>query len=89
MHHQGSYTEEVTFDLEVDGDTKNSVVMLKGANWTCSLFAALGDDQEFKFGRNFDWEYSPGLLLFTNPLDGYASVSMVDIAYLGFEVSRF
>jgi hypothetical protein len=37
------------------------------------------------FGRNFDWEYSPAVLLFTNPPDGYASVSMVDIAYLGFD----
>jgi len=36
------------------------------------------------YGRNFDWEYSPALLLFTDPPDGYASVSMVDIAYLGF-----
>ena len=54
-------------------------------DWACSLFAALGDEQDFKFGRNFDWEYSPGLLLFTNPANGYASVSMVDIAYLGFE----
>ena len=34
------------------------------------------------YGRNFDWQYSPALLLFTNPPDGYASVSMVDIEYL-------
>jgi len=37
------------------------------------------------YGRNFDWEFSPALLLFTDPPGGYASVSMVDIAYLGFE----
>ena len=36
------------------------------------------------YGRNFDWDYSPALLLYTAPPDGYASVSMVDIAYLGF-----
>jgi hypothetical protein len=56
--------------------------------WACSLFAALGDaDHAFGklYGRNFDWEYSPALLLFTDPSDGYASVSMVDIAYFGFE----
>jgi len=52
--------------------------------WACSLFAALGDAESMLYGRNFDWEYSPALLLFTNPPDGYASVSMVDIAYLGF-----
>jgi hypothetical protein len=50
--------------------------------WACSLFAALGDADNMVYGRNFDWEYSPALLLFTDPPDGYASVSMVDIGYL-------
>jgi hypothetical protein len=50
--------------------------------WGCSLFAALGDAQNLSFGRNFDWLYSPAVLLFTDPPDGYASVTMVDIAYL-------
>jgi hypothetical protein len=50
--------------------------------WACSLFASLGDGEKHLYGRNFDWRYSPGLLLFTDPPDGYASVSMVDIAYL-------
>lgn len=52
--------------------------------WACSLFAALGDADNVFYGRNFDWEYSPAVLLFTDPPDGYASVSMVDIAYFGF-----
>ena len=52
--------------------------------WGCSLFASFGDTQNMYFGRNFDWEYSPAVLLFTDPPGGYASVSMVDIAYLGF-----
>ena len=57
-------------------------------SWACSLFAAMGDPEEMFFGRNFDWEFSPALLLFTDPPDGYASVSMVDIAYLGFGGDR-
>lgn len=56
--------------------------------WACSLFAALGDADNVLYGRNFDWEYSPALLLFTDPPDGYASVSMVDIAYFGFEGAK-
>ena len=52
--------------------------------WGCSLFAALGDPENMLFGRNFDWQYSPALLLFYDPPDGYSSVSMVDITYLGF-----
>jgi len=50
--------------------------------WGCSLFAALGDPGGRLYGRNFDWQYSPAVLLFTDPPNGYASVSMVDIAYL-------
>jgi hypothetical protein len=56
--------------------------------WGCSLFAALGDPGRRLYGRNFDWDFSPALLLFTAPPDGYASVSMVDIAYLGFTGDR-
>lgn len=56
--------------------------------WACSLFAALGKSDNMLYGRNFDWDYSPALLLFTDPPDGYASVTTVDIAYLGFGGSR-
>ncbi len=52
------------------------------AAWACSLFAALGDEDHLLYGRNFDWRYSPAVLLFTDPPGGYAAVSMVDIAYL-------
>lgn len=58
-----------------------------GANplWACSLFAALGDPENRLYGRNFDWRYSPALLLFADrpAAGGYASVAMVDIAYFG------
>ena len=47
--------------------------------WACSLFSTAP-----LFGRNFDWDPDPALLLFTDPPDGYASVSMVDLSYLGF-----
>jgi hypothetical protein len=50
--------------------------------WSCSLFAALGDPSSRLYGRNFDWDYSPAVLLFTDPPGGYASMSMVDIAYV-------
>ena len=53
--------------------------------WGCSLFAALGDEQPMLYGRSFDWAYSPALLLYTDPPDGYASVSVVDLAYLTFD----
>jgi hypothetical protein len=48
----------------------------------CSLFAAVGDTVAPMFGRNFDWEYSPLLILFLEPETGYRSIISVDLAYL-------
>lgn len=48
----------------------------------CSLFLA-GSERSPMFARNFDWDENPALLLFTDPPDGHASVSMVDLSYLG------
>lgn len=51
--------------------------------WGCTCFAGLSPRGDMVFGRNFDWTTQAALLLFTDPADGYASVSMVDITYLG------
>ena len=76
------------YRAEYDSVTYRKVPNLTGliaeSTWGCSLFTVFADSENMYFGRNFDWEFSPGLLLFTYPLDGYASVSMVDIDYLGF-----
>jgi predicted choloylglycine hydrolase len=51
----------------------------------CTSFAALAPQADAVFGRNFDWKHRSSLLLFTEPPNGYASVSMVDLFYLGLE----
>ncbi len=51
----------------------------------CTSFAALSDEGDAVFGRNFDWQHRSSLLLFTDPPGGYASVSMVDLYYYGLE----
>jgi len=50
----------------------------------CTTFAAQMPDGEVLYGRNFDWRPHAALLLFTDPPGGHASVSMVDIHYLGY-----
>jgi hypothetical protein len=50
----------------------------------CTCFSASGSNSEFIYGRNYDWHNHAGLLLFTHPADGYASVSMVDIGVYGY-----
>lgn len=51
----------------------------------CTSFAAVSSEDNAVFGRNFDWQHRSSLLLFTDPPGGYASVSMVDLYYLGYE----
>ncbi len=72
MHYAGDYTYP------------NTVSSLpENRNFSCSLFVALGNAEALLYGRNFDWEFSPSLLLFTDPSDGYASVSMIDLTFIG------
>jgi uncharacterized protein YceK len=84
MRYYGAYSQRVSSAEAV----RWTVSTASPPAWACSLFAALGDADHKLYGRNFDWEYSPALLLFTDPPDGYASVSMVDIAYFGFDGAR-
>ena len=58
-------------------------VMVEEEPWSCTCFAALGNPSAL-LGRNFDWHDCIPLLLFTDPPGGYASVSMIDLEYLGF-----
>lgn len=90
MYYVGAYPRPVALPQPARLSYGPRLPVLEGcsADWGCSLFAALGGEQDRLFGRNFDWNFSPALLLFTNPPDGYASVSMVDIEYLGFSGAR-
>ncbi len=62
----------------------SSLAPIQASPWGCTVFGALNAGGERILGRNFDWDNHPALLLFTDSPDGYASVSMVDIFYLGF-----
>ncbi|UCE42964.1 MAG: linear amide C-N hydrolase [Candidatus Aminicenantes bacterium] len=57
------------------------------SSWACTCFSAKTEQGIQILGRNFDWNDHPALLLFTDPPKRYASVSMVDISYLGYAKS--
>lgn len=85
MRYVGSYQDIAVLDESIRSDKSLPMDIL----WGCSLFTTLGDPENIIYGRNFDWGYSPALLLFTDPPFGYASASMVDIAFLGFLVDDY
>jgi hypothetical protein len=82
MHYQGPH-RATTLAAPGANELQRSNFEFENATpqWACSLFTALANPQGGVYGRNFDWEFSPALLLFTDPPDGYASVSLVDLAY--------
>ncbi len=82
MHYYGDYHLE-GFRQE-RSDSSRSKRLTQAAAFACTCFSALDAQGELLFGRNFDWQNRATLLLFTHPRDGYASVSMVDLAYLGY-----
>jgi hypothetical protein len=59
------------------------------APWACTCFSTKTGQGNQLLGRNFDWGSHPALLLFTDPPGRYASVSMVDISYLGYARSEY
>ncbi len=91
MHYYGHYSTGAKEQTAQGGQNRPLVVRDGTPDWACSLFAALGDETNALYGRNFDWDHSPAVLLFTHPdthtttdKPAYASVTMVNIAYLGF-----
>jgi len=86
MHYVGDYGFKKHIQERTSHGSKPSdVFALKPQlSFACTGFTAHTQQGERLMGRNFDWYHHPALLLFTAPPDGYASVSMVDISYLGF-----
>ncbi len=68
------------------GQQKDSALIQRTStqSWGCTCFSVMGDMQNVLFGRNFDYFHHCALILYTHPLRGYASLSTVDLFYLGF-----
>jgi hypothetical protein len=84
MRYYGDYSQNIAMIEALSAQTFAPPAADARPAWGCSLFTAFADPENALYGRNFDWQFSPAVLLYADPPDGYASVSMVDIAYLGF-----
>jgi len=84
MHYQGTYL----FDWYLTQGANSPIIqflMRMNASKLCTTFTARTPDGDVLMGRNFDWQPHPALLLYTDPPGGYASASMVDMYYLGYD----
>jgi predicted choloylglycine hydrolase len=84
MRYHGTYLFDLFAEQGIDwGPYRKIYETVNPA--ACTSIAALNPEGDAVFGRNFDWQHRSSLLLFTDPPNGYASVSMVDLYYLGLE----
>jgi hypothetical protein len=61
----------------------------KSPHWACSVFSARNEKGNPILGRNFDWSHRSAVLLFTNPPNGYRSVSLLDPCYCGYNPPNY
>ncbi len=54
----------------------------------CTAFVTHNPEGDVIFGRNFDFDYTPSLQVFTRPDDGYASVSTVNLTFAGYSADK-
>lgn len=50
----------------------------------CTAFVTKNEKGEVLYGRNFDFLYAPSLQLYTEPQNGYKSVSTVNLSFAGY-----
>ena len=80
-----------------DGDIEEFIVrrLLKGlpvdlgiTSGGCTVFVTRDENGDIIYGRNFDFSYSPSMQIVTKPKNGYASISTVNLAFVGYSESK-
>ena len=82
-----NYSVDYKFDEYLQTGIIPSYVPNKTGNrdFSCTCFSAFGECS-LLLGRNFDWnEPSSYFILFTNPSNGYSSISTVDLSFFNYD----
>ncbi len=85
-----TYSADYQFDDYLEtGDIPDYTALTRNANnYGCTCFSAYGGGNRL-LGRNYDWpEQSTYFIVFTDPVDGYASVSTVDMYFFDYDQSK-
>lgn len=54
----------------------------------CSTFQAQNEEGDWLFGRNYDLNYVPSMIVKSNPDHGYASIAVANISVLGYNEEK-
>jgi choloylglycine hydrolase len=58
------------------------------ASFACSLFFSAADPADMQYGRNFDWQFSPAVVVTYQQPGGNKSISIANLQWMGFSVQR-
>ena len=64
--------------------TKSKDIELDMPDSGCTVFVANDATGDVLYARNYDFPYAPSLLVKTKPKNGYKSISVVDMSFLGY-----
>ncbi len=64
--------KEVAYGLPIEVDPDN---------FSCAAFTAASPDEQHIFGRNYDYDETDTLVIYTDPKNGYASYGVADLAF--------
>lgn len=80
----GASTDRELVDFIIKELTHGIPLKFELPDLGCSTFVSKNSEGDTVFGRNFDMYDSPALLVKTTPKNGYRSLSMVNLAYVGY-----
>lgn len=81
---QGASSDKELIDFVVKRLMKGLPITINLPDLSCATFNATTPDGDALFSRNFDLSYSPAMLVRTKPDNGYESISMVNLGFLGY-----
>lgn len=81
---QGAATDQELSAFVIQKLMKGLPVTITLPDLSCSTFNARLSNGDAVFGRNFDNPYKPCMLVHTDPENGYESISMVNLGYVGY-----
>ena len=82
---QGGATNDAELiQFVTDHITKGLIPMtIKSKEIACSSFTAWTEDKKFVFGRNYDFDQTNTAIVHTSPKGRHASISTIDLQFLG------
>ena len=81
---QGASTDKELSEFVIQKLMKGLPVTITLPDLGCSTFNGALENGNKVFGRNFDNPYKPFMLVHTDPENGYESISMVNLGYVGY-----